>query len=62
MNYKDALNACQARSEEFQCTCYVNAVLSLGGTDKTPYISEYDVADWFDGSTVARFTNGKHAD
>lgn len=39
------------------CTVHVCAVLRI--VDGTPNITGYTVSDWYDGSVVCAYTNGK---
>lgn len=46
------------RSQEFACTVHVYATLTRGTADNPPEIDGYGISDWYDGATVAQFTNG----
>ena len=56
-DYQTALATASKESADEQCTKHVNAVL---GKDEhgDPKIVGYKTDDWYDGSTVATFTNG----
>lgn len=52
--------ACKQASEESkreECTKHVNARITL--RDGVPTIIGYALSDWYDGSTVKSYTNGK---
>ena len=53
-----ALTVAEQRSRTFAATVRVNATLGMDGTDN-PVIKGFDVSDWFDGATVATYTNGR---
>ena len=56
-DYSTALQKAKEVSAEEQCTQHVNAVLGKDANG-TPVIVGYKTDDWYDGSTVATFTDG----
>lgn len=63
MTYLEACNKAQAQSQEHGCTQYVTCtvlVAGIGGRPE-PTIDQngYRVDDFYDGSVVAQYTNGR---
>ena len=57
MDYLQACLHAQLKSAENKCTIRVCAVLGMVGD--TPAIVSYILLDWFDGSVVCNYTEGK---
>jgi hypothetical protein len=47
------------RSETYGCTVHVNAVLSKALDETGSVVRGYQIDDWYDGSTVRTYTDGK---
>lgn len=56
MTFFQACSRASIKSAE-GCTVHVCAVLRV--VDSIPTITEYIVSDWYDGSVVRSYTNGK---
>lgn len=56
VRYKDACTKAENRSRMYACTVHVNAQVGL--LDGNPVIHHFSASDWYDGSTLATYTDG----
>ena len=57
VRYKEACKKAEDRSRMYASTVHVNAQVGL--LDGEPVIHQFSVTDWYDGSTLATYTEGK---
>lgn len=55
--YKLACERAASESRNAHCTKHVNPMVAL--LNGTPYITGFEVSDWYEPSTLATYTNGR---
>lgn len=55
--FNETCEKAKARSLEFACTVHVYAI--LGREQGIPAVIGFGVSDWYDGATVATYTDGR---
>lgn len=57
MQYHNMCKEARDESRRDGCTKHVNA--HVGIVDGAPAITGFSISDWYDGSTIATFTDGE---
>jgi hypothetical protein len=55
--YKMTCERASARSREFACTVHVYAIVT--DINGLPLVTGYGISDWYDGSTVRTYVDGR---